>query len=100
MVLAQKADRIEIKSTLGPWLYGVAYRVAIRAAQKRSRRRENPLMNDVMGKDDVFHDLTNSHWRAVLDDELNALPKRYREPLVLHYLLGKEESQRSPPNWV
>ncbi|MEQ8210363.1 MAG: sigma-70 family RNA polymerase sigma factor [Lacipirellulaceae bacterium] len=93
MVLAQKADRIEIKSTLGPWLYGVAYRVALRAAQKRARRREDTLITEVMDKQDVFADLTDSHWRAVLDDELNALPKKYREPLVLHYLLGKKNPE-------
>lgn len=93
MVLAQKAERIEIKSTLGPWLYGVAYRVAVRAAQKRARRREDTLNTEVMDKQDVFADLTDSHWRAVLDDELNALPKKYREPLVLHYLLGKKNPE-------
>lgn len=93
MVLAQKADRLEIAHSVGPWLYGVAYRVAVRAARRRSRRRENPLVGDVMAGDDVLEDLTNDHWRQVLDDELNQLPTRYREPLVLHYLFGKTNKE-------
>ena len=97
LVLTQKAEQLEVahsrSPSLGPWLYGVAYRVAVRAAQKRTRRKENPLPQEIAVGNDMLEHLTDKHWRAVLDDELNRLPKKYREPLVLHYLLGKKNPE-------
>ncbi|QDS98447.1 sigma-70 family RNA polymerase sigma factor [Adhaeretor mobilis] len=98
LVLTQKADQLEVAGTIGPWLYGVAYRVAVRAAQRRTRRRESSLPGDVMARsltvgDDMLDHLADKHWRAVLDEELNRLPKKYREPLVLQYLLGKKNPE-------
>ncbi len=74
---------------LGPWLHGVARRVAVRrradAARRRGpraagrssraaeRRRPTPDRRDL---------------RAVLDEEIARLPEKYRAPIVLCYLEG------------
>jgi RNA polymerase sigma factor (sigma-70 family) len=41
LVLVQKARSLWIKDSLGPWLHRVARRIAIRARQSGSRRREH-----------------------------------------------------------
>src|SRR5262249_12865792 len=78
---------------LGPWLYGVAYRTAIkaRAGTARRREREQPVtVEPVTGPADdlVWRDL-----RPVLDDALSRLPTKYREPVVLCYLHGRTNAQ-------
>lgn len=93
MVLAAKAARVRVAHTVGPWLYGVAYRIAIRAAAKRARRREAALPDDVTMIEDALQNVAECHWRRVLDDELNLLPERYRSAVVLHYLLGKTNNE-------
>lgn len=93
LVLAQKAGQVRIKRTLAPWLYGVAHRIAIRAAQKRQRRREEPHAGEIMVGRSVLEEVAEHYDRQVLDQELSALPERLREPLVLHYLLGWTNKQ-------
>ncbi|HMO84333.1 MAG TPA: sigma-70 family RNA polymerase sigma factor, partial [Lacipirellulaceae bacterium] len=93
MVLAAKAGDVR-RGRLGPWLYGVAYRVAVRAHQRRARRQMDALPQDVAAAaNDSLHGVWEAHWRRALDDELNELPEKYREPLVLHYLQGMTNAQ-------
>ena len=93
LVLATKAARVRVERSLGPWLYGVAYRVARRAAQKRARRREAALPDDVAMSEDALQNVAECHWRRILDDELNLLPEKFRSVVVLHYLLGKTNNE-------
>jgi RNA polymerase sigma factor (sigma-70 family) len=93
LVLAAKAARIRAARTVGPWLYGVAYRIAIRAAAKRVRRREAALPDDLVMIEDALKNVAECHWQRVLDDEINLLPEKYRGAVVLHYLIGKTNKQ-------
>jgi RNA polymerase sigma factor (sigma-70 family) len=92
LVLMRKAPSLNRPKLLGPWLYGVAYRVAgkIRSANIRQCTREAPMVDlPAPEADDVrWRDL-----RPVLDDELQRLPQRYRRPLVLFYLEGKSAEE-------
>jgi RNA polymerase sigma factor (sigma-70 family) len=88
LVLVKKAGSIRVEDSLGRWLYGVSYRVASRARAATARRRaregltgEEPATNP--GNDGDRLDLV-----AVLDEELNRLPEKYRAPLVLCHLEG------------
>jgi len=92
-VLAKKAAHVRVGRGLGPWLYGVAYRVSLRAAAKRARRREAALPDHVMMIDRALQNVAECHWRRVLDDELNQLPEKFRSVVVLHYLLGKTNKE-------
>ena len=89
LVLVRDAKRVRKRTSLASWLYGVAYRLALRVARTKQRRRETILMDDTFIDDDTLGKLASRHEQKLLDDELNALPERYRQPLVLRYLAEK-----------
>ncbi len=87
LVLARRAGQVGRPERLGPWLYGVALRVA------RRLRRDRPAQQLL---DDVPERIlpTDRDLQVALDEELARLPARYREPLVLCCLegLSREEA--------
>lgn len=91
LVLVRDAGRIRRQQSLASWLYGVAYRLAIRVRKQADRRREvEPLTSDPVANDD-FTAIAQMFVRQTVDEELHSLPNKYRQPLVLHYLTGKSQ---------
>jgi RNA polymerase sigma factor (sigma-70 family) len=88
LVLARKASSLGRPEHLGNWLYGVAYRTALKARSHAAHRRlrEQPLI-DVPITGGVA-DLVWRELRPALDEELERLPEKYRTPIVLCYLEG------------
>ncbi len=84
LLLAKNAGHV--RTTLGGWLYRVAFRCATRMRNKRKSTTDIgltvPFANEENRRD-------NDELRTVLDVELNRLPERYRVPIVLCYLQGK-----------
>jgi RNA polymerase sigma factor (sigma-70 family) len=96
LVLVRKAASLMKPELLGNWLYGVAYRVAIKARANAARRSEYERRARAMPLVDPLLDVTGRELRTVLDAEMSRLPEKYRAPLVLCYLEGKtnEEAAR------
>ncbi|HJZ90898.1 MAG TPA: sigma-70 family RNA polymerase sigma factor, partial [Gemmataceae bacterium] len=93
LVLSRKAGRLRRKEAVGPWLFGVAHRLALRARQRgRQRQGREPRVPEV-NPGDPHDELTLREARAVLDEELARLPERERGPLVLCYLEGLTRDQ-------
>jgi RNA polymerase sigma factor (sigma-70 family) len=95
LVLARNAGSIRRRDSLGSWLHGVAYRVARKARAAEARRQS--LETRVVARDPVVADeFSWGEVQTILHAELNALPDRFREPLVLCYLEGlrQEEAAR------
>ncbi len=88
LVLARRAGSIRDADRLGPWLHGVARRVAgrSRALSARRRSRERPGAEDRAVEPENALEATEH--RELLDEELARLPEKYRAPLVLCYLEG------------
>ncbi|HEY0980901.1 RNA polymerase sigma factor [Schlesneria sp.] len=93
LVLVRNASRVRNRSSVASWLYGVAYRLALRVARRKHRRRETSLVEDTRDRDGTLERLADRHDQQVVDQELNALPDRYRQPLVLKYLSGKSTAE-------
>jgi RNA polymerase sigma factor (sigma-70 family) len=87
LVFVRKARSVRRGDRLGPWLYGVAFRVATKARARAAR-----LSARSTEATDMLPDLTTPpearDWLPILDAEVNALPAKYREPLVLCELQG------------
>lgn len=94
LVLARDAKRVREHHSLSHWLYGVAYRLALMVTRQKFRRREAELTESAaMVERDIVDDLAAVHDQHLFDEELNSLPEKYREPLVLHYLAGRTQQQ-------
>ncbi len=92
LVLALKARSVRKADSLGPWLHGVAARVARRALLSSRRRKETTLpAEDLAGTSCPDPELVEL--RKVIDEELERLPEKYRRPLVLCYLEGQTQDQ-------
>jgi RNA polymerase sigma factor (sigma-70 family) len=88
LVLLRKAGSIRKRNALGPWLYGVAYRIAVRAKKRAARRRlhENQgaaRLAVAASPDSSLEEL------ALLHEEVTRLPEKYRMPVILCYLEGR-----------
>ncbi len=91
VVLARKAAAVKPREQLANWLFGVAYRTALKArgllARRRSREKQVLVMPDVpAAAADLWADI-----QPVLDLELAALPDHLRLPVVLCDLEGRTQ---------
>jgi RNA polymerase sigma factor (sigma-70 family) len=88
LVLVRKAGAIRKRGSLGPWLYGVARRIAVRAKVRDLRRREQERRFLDMPVERTNSEIDQRELRPVLDEEMSRLPEKYRLPVMLCYLQG------------
>jgi RNA polymerase sigma factor (sigma-70 family) len=92
LVLVRKAASVRPREMVGNWLYGVARQTALKArataTRRRTRERQGTDMPEPAAKEPDFDDVL-----AVLDQELSALPDKYRAAIVLCDLEGKTRKE-------
>jgi RNA polymerase sigma factor (sigma-70 family) len=93
LILVRKAGSVARPALLGNWLYGVAYRVALRARGARTKRRAREVQAVDLPAPERPPGAGWSDLRPVLDEEVNRLPDKYRVPFVLCYLEGKTNAE-------
>ena len=88
VVLAKKARSVCWHASVANWLFTTARQVAHNARLASIRRGKREAAAAVPVAIPAIDPLLNRELLAVLDEELDRLPSRYREPLVLCYLEG------------
>ncbi len=87
LVLVRKADSLwVIKSSLGSWLYRVAYRIAIQANADAVRRRQMERRANSPREGSGPDQARGLEVLPVLHEEIDRLPERFRAPIVLCHL--------------
>ncbi len=86
LILARRAGAIRRRDQLAGWLHGVAHRVSVRARRDAARRStlvaEVPLSTASVDRLEILE-------RAdLLHDEIDRLPARYRDPVILCHVEG------------
>jgi RNA polymerase sigma factor (sigma-70 family) len=93
LVLAARASTIRKTEALASWLHGVAHRVALRARRDASRRRMHEREGRTMSGRVGQREQDWSEILAALDEEVQALPERWRAPFVLCFLEGRSRAE-------
>jgi RNA polymerase sigma factor (sigma-70 family) len=100
LVLARNAASIRKTTSLASWLYGVAWRCAMRLRADLAERRRHERVVAQSGDRSAARssveeppDLTWHEVQQALHEELARLPEKYRAPLVLCYLQGKTQCE-------
>ena len=94
LILVRRARSIDWRTGVGPWLYGVAHRVAVKVRDTsltRARREKGARV--AQSTSEAPPDLSWREACALLHAELDQLPDRYRLPLLLCHLEGKTRDE-------
>jgi RNA polymerase sigma factor (sigma-70 family) len=93
LVLVRRAASIVPRSHLGPWLYGVARRTALKARSSAARRRHIESEAGRARHLTAPTDPADADLRRLLDEEIGRLAEKYRSPLVLCLLEGRSRKE-------
>jgi RNA polymerase sigma factor (sigma-70 family) len=93
LVLVRKAATVRPRELVGSWLYGVAYRTALKARALNAKRRTKEKLARQRPPPESPGDEVPDELLARLDAELNRLPDKYRVPVVLCDLQGKTRKE-------
>jgi RNA polymerase sigma factor (sigma-70 family) len=94
LVFVRKASAVRPAEKIGPWLYGVATRTALKAralaARRRAREKQVDMLPDMAGDPQAGAPTAavSADWLPLLDREVARLPAKYRLPVLLCELQG------------
>jgi RNA polymerase sigma factor (sigma-70 family) len=94
LVLVRRAGAIRRRESLGPWLHGVARRVALRARTAALVRQEREARAAIDPATALAEPVADDLGPA-LHAEIVRLPEKYRAPIVLCYLDGRTIDEAS-----
>jgi erythromycin esterase len=89
LTLVRRATQIRSGTSIGGWLHRVAFRIALRVQARRPALATLPA--EPVGPSPEATDWADV--RAVLDEEIDRLPERFRAPFVLCHLQGKTNAE-------
>jgi RNA polymerase sigma factor (sigma-70 family) len=88
LALAREASKLTRHPAIGAWLHRVACGTAIDACRRRTTREAKEREASAMQEEIVAPSQVTEEAGALLHAELNALPERYRRPLILFHIEG------------
>jgi RNA polymerase sigma factor (sigma-70 family) len=93
LVLARKAASVRNREAVGSWLHGVALKLAKKFKMRQDRCRQRERAVPAPGATEPSVEAAWRELQTLLDAEIQRLPARYREPLLLCYLEGKTHEE-------
>ncbi len=88
LMLAQKAWGLQKRASVAGWLHQAACNVALHARRAQAIRQKHQTEALFMQQADKSIEQGWEELRESLDTEINALPEKYRLPVILHHFEG------------
>jgi RNA polymerase sigma factor (sigma-70 family) len=96
IALARNANALTKGGALGAWLFRVARHAALRIRKRKSKFASEALPNEIStASPSPDRTCEASERGAVVAEEIERLPARYREPVILCFYCGLTHSQAS-----
>jgi RNA polymerase sigma factor (sigma-70 family) len=89
IVLARQAAALAKKDGLAGWLHRVSYRIALSARRAAQRRAKHERQAATMSPTNPAWETAWREVQLLLDEEVQRLPDKYREPFILCCLGGQ-----------
>lgn len=93
LLLARKAGSIRNGGSVGAWLQGAAHRIAVRSRVNARRRQLCESKAPGRNGDSVEDHVEIQELRRALHEEIDRLPRRLRDPMLLCYLDGRANAE-------
>ena len=97
LALARKAGSLIRREAISSWLYKVAYPVAVDARRLSARlagaQKAVATLPVVESSQDLALEVAQRELYSRLDAEIQRLPRKYRDPVVLCHLEGKTQEE-------
>jgi RNA polymerase sigma factor (sigma-70 family) len=93
LVLARKAASVRERAALASWLYGTAYRAALTLKRSAARRRAHEDRVRPVPTANPLNDLSWREVEALLEEEIQRLPEKYRMVFVLCCLESESRAE-------
>jgi RNA polymerase sigma factor (sigma-70 family) len=93
LALALKAAALGKSRALAGWLHEAAFRSAMQIKRQAARQRVHEQQACLMPERKSHDELSWRELQAVLDEEIQRLPEKYRAPFVLCCLEGKSKAE-------
>jgi RNA polymerase sigma factor (sigma-70 family) len=93
LILARRANSIRKAESLPSWLHGVAYRISVKARESAVRRNAREARTQPGSTPDPASEVSWREVQALLHEEVDRLPEKYRAPFVLCLLEGRSRAE-------
>lgn len=93
LVFAAKATSIRKSSSVASWLYGVAYRSAMKIKGAAVRRYEKQIEPTGYAREQPMTEAALREVQSILDEEVQRLAEKHRAPFILCCLEGKSRAE-------
>lgn len=93
LALVRKPSTIDPQRPLGGWLHTVAVRVARKALVRSRRQRPQAILPEPPMAGDVAEEVGSRELFRAVDEEIDRLPPRLRQPILLCCLQGRTRDE-------
>lgn len=91
--LAKKADRIKQREAISSWLYQVAHHESLNMNRQQKTKSASLISEEPLKDEDLLTESERQEQLVILHNELNDLPEKFRDPLVLCCLEGRSRQE-------
>lgn len=93
LILSRKAKTLIDHGSIAGWLYHTAVRNCLQIRRRKSRIKETEMIEDPIGIVEPWHAISSAQENDLVYQEINRLPKNYRDAIVLCHLKGHSRAE-------